>query len=209
MHRHYRFSKVLVAVAIAAAGIVLGGCTGVGGEDGEYLGGTSSDTGPADPTGVGEAPSGPKPPESTLTLGKRTKTGMLGSYCWESVSGATEAATGCADATGIPVPREDEALTVPQDWVLVFDYGGRGRPASVDASAYLLDRDSELRCPPGGRFLSPTEGRSVLEAGDLRVSRLGDRAQIPVGLPEGEYVVEVSVQVPEGDTAYYFRVVVV
>jgi hypothetical protein len=33
--------------------------------------------------------------------------------------------------------------------------------------------------------------------------------QIPVKLAAGEYVVEVSVQVPEGDAAYYFRVVVV
>jgi hypothetical protein len=30
-----------------------------------------------------------------------------------------------------------------------------------------------------------------------------------VDLPEGEYVVEVSVKVPEGDAAYCFRVAVV
>jgi hypothetical protein len=33
--------------------------------------------------------------------------------------------------------------------------------------------------------------------------------QFPVELPTGEYIVEVSVRVPEGDAAYYFRVVVV
>jgi hypothetical protein len=33
--------------------------------------------------------------------------------------------------------------------------------------------------------------------------------QIPVNLAAGEYVVEVSVRVPKGDAAYYFRVVVV
>jgi hypothetical protein len=33
--------------------------------------------------------------------------------------------------------------------------------------------------------------------------------QIPVKLAAGEYVVEVSVRMPEGDAAYYFRVVVV
>jgi hypothetical protein len=32
---------------------------------------------------------------------------------------------------------------------------------------------------------------------------------MPVGLPEGGYVVGVFVRVPEGDAAYYFRVVVV
>jgi hypothetical protein len=110
---------------------------------------------------------------------------------------------------GIPVPPEDEALTVPRGWVVVFDYGGRGRPASVDTGTYLLGRGSELRDTPSGLFLSPTEGRSASETEELRVSPLGDRAQIPVGLPEGEYVVEISVRVPEGDTAYYFRVVVV
>jgi hypothetical protein len=44
------------------------------------------------------------------------------------------------------------------------------------------------------------EGRAALEAKDLRVSRLG---------AAGEYIVEVSVRAPEGDAAYYFRIVVV
>ena len=44
---------------------------------------------------------------------------------------------------------------------------------------------------------------------DLRASRLGERVQIPVKLAAGQYVVEASVRVPEGDAAYYFRVVVV
>ncbi len=52
--------------------------------------------------GAGEGPSGPKPPDSTLTLGKRSVSGVLGSYCWTSPSGAT-----CADAAGIPVPPEE------------------------------------------------------------------------------------------------------
>lgn len=205
MHRRYRLFMVLVV--IVAAGIV--GCAGVSGENGGYLGETSSDTGPADPPGADGSPSGPRPPESTLILGKRTVTGVLGSYCWESVSGATEPVTRCADAAGIPVPREDEALTVPRSWVLVFDYGGRGWAASVAAAAYPLGQGNELHGPPGGRFLSPSEGRSALKAENLRVSRLVDRAQMPVELPEGEYVVEVSVRVPEGDAAYYFRVIVV
>ncbi len=52
--------------------------------------------------GAGEGPSGPKPPDSTLTLGNRSVSGVLGSYCWTSPSGAT-----CADAAGIPVPPEE------------------------------------------------------------------------------------------------------
>ena len=79
----------------------------------------------------------------------------------------------------------------------------------MDAGTYLLGRGSELRDTPSGLFLSPTKGRSASETEELRVSRLGDRAQIPVGLPEGEYVIEIFVRVPEGDAAYYSRVVVV
>ena len=48
-----------------------------------------------------------------------------------------------------------------------------------------------------------------MEAKDLRSSRLGERVQIPVKLATDEYVVEVSVRAPEGDAAYYFRIVVV
>jgi len=206
MRGRYRHFEVLVAVMIAAAGIVSAGCARVGGEAGEYPDPTSSGTGPADPTvAEGASPSGSEPPESTLTLGEHTRIGALGSYCWGSASGTTDAVAVCADAAGIPVPPEDEALTVPRGWVLVFDHGGSARPASVSAAAYPLGRCNVLRGPPGGRFLSPTERRPE----NLRVSRLGERAQMPVGLLEGEYVVEVSVRVPEGDAAYYFRIVMV
>ena len=158
-----------------------------------------------------EAPSGTtKPPDGVLILGKHMVTGVLGSYCWESASGATETVSRCADAVGIPVPPEDGALTVPRGWVLVFDYGGRGWSASVDVGAYPLERGKDsLSGSHRGVPLLRSEGRSALEAKNLRVSRLGQRVQIPVNLAAGEYVVEVSVRVPKGDAAYYFRVVVV
>jgi hypothetical protein len=173
------------------------------------LAGCARDVGEAPPgpeapnrTTTNEWPSGTtRPPDSVLILGKHVATGVLGSYCWESASGATETVSRCADA-GIPVPPEDEALTVPRGWVLVFDFGGRGWSASVDASAYPLDRGR-------GAPLVRGEGRPALEAKDLRVSRLGERVQFPVKLAAGEYVVEVSVRAPEGDAAYYFRIVVV
>jgi hypothetical protein len=193
----------IVAVGAAAGFFFLAGC-------GREAREAPSDPGARDRVTTNEVVSGSKPPESTLHLGRETETGLLGSYCWESVSGATETFAGCTDMAGIPIPPEDEALTVPRDWVLVFDYGGR-RLASVEARAYRLDREKgSLPGPDGGAFLVPSEGRSALETEDLRVSRLGlgDRVQFPVELPEGEYVVEVSVRVPEGDAAYYFRVVV-
>jgi hypothetical protein len=195
-------TRFWIVAAVAAAGIFLAGC---GWEARE----APSDPGARDPYATNEVVSGSKPPESTLTLGRRTETGVLGTYCWESVSGATEAFAGCTDTAGIPIPPEDEALTVPRDWVLVFDYGGR-RPASVEVRAYPLDQEKgSLPSPDGGAFMVSSEGRSASETEDLRVSRLGDRVQFPVELPTGEYIVEVSVRVPEGDAAYYFRVVVV
>jgi hypothetical protein len=180
--------------------------------------GCARDVGEASPnpeapnrTTTNERPSGTtKPPDGVLILGKHTVTGVLGSCCWESASGATQTVSKCADAAGIPVPPEDEALTVPRGWVLVFDYGERGWSASVDVGAYPLKRGKgSLSGPDRGAPLVKGEGRSVLEAKDLGVSRLGERVQIPVKLAAGEYVVEVSVRVPEGDAAYYFRIVVV
>ena len=66
---------------------------------------------------------------------------------------------------------------------------------------YPLDRGrGALSGPDRGAPLVRGEGRAALEAKDLRVSRLG---------AAGEYIVEVSVRAPEGDAAYYFRIVVV
>jgi hypothetical protein len=80
----------------------------------------------------------------------------------------------------------------------------------VDAGTYPLDRDKgSLPGLDGGALLEPGEGRPALESEDLRVNRLGDRSQIPVTLAAGEYIIEVSVRVPEGDATYYFCVVVV
>ena len=80
----------------------------------------------------------------------------------------------------------------------------------MDVGAYPLERERDsLSDPDRGAPLVRSEGRSTLEAKDLRASRLGERVQIQVKLAAGEYVVEVSVRAPEGDAAYYFRVVVV
>jgi hypothetical protein len=192
----------IVAFIVVVVGIFVSACGG----DAKH-----APPGPQAPirTPTSQAPSSPNPPHSTLTLGTRTITGVLGSYCWESVSGAAETFARCADAAGMPIPRQDEALTVPRGWVLVFDYGGKGRPASVGARAYPLEQ--KRGAPPGrtgGALLVPRAGRPALEANGLGVNRLGDRAQVPVKLSAGEYVVEISIVVPEGDAAYYFRVVV-
>ena len=175
-------SRLGIVAGIAAVAMVMAGCG----------------------HGAGEGPSGPKPPDSTLTLGNRSVSGVLGSYCWSSPSGAT-----CADAAGIPVPPEEEALTVPAGSGMVFDFGGSRRPTSVKAVAYPLGRGNELSGRRRGGFLVPSEGRSALTTEDLKVRRKGDRTEIPAELSPGEYVVELFVRVPGGnDATYYFRVAV-
>ena len=154
--------------------------------------------------GAGEGPSGPKPPDSTLTFANRSVSSVLGSYCWTSPSDAT-----CADAAGIPLPPEEQALAVPAGSVMVFDFGGSRRPTSVRAVAYPLGRGNELSGRRRGCFLVPGEGRSALATEGLKVRRKGDRTEIPAELPVGKYVVELFVRVSGGnDASYYFRVAV-
>src|SRR3712207_2773393 len=108
----------IAALLVVVVGVALTGCAQ---DVGEVPPGPEA----TNRTTTSEAPSGTtKPPHSTLILGKHAVAGVHGSYCWESASGANEAVSRCADAAGIPVPPEDEALTVPRDWVVVFDYGG-------------------------------------------------------------------------------------
>src|SRR3712207_2266847 len=48
-----------------------------------------------------------RPPDSTLSYGRREVTGSLGSYCW-----SYRGTMGCADAAGIPLPHEPQTLIV-------------------------------------------------------------------------------------------------
>ena len=154
-------------------------------------------------TATNEEPSISKPPQSPLSFGGRTVIGEIGSYCWSSPGSPAT----CADAAGIPVAREQQTLTVPTGSVLMFDYGGEGRPDSVEARAYPLKQEKQwLPGPEGTRLMRPEEGRSVLVTEDLKVHQEDDRITIPAELSPDEYVVEVLVGVPEGDASYYFRV---
>jgi hypothetical protein len=191
----------IVALIIGVVGIVffLAGCGGQAGE-------APSNPGAQERAATHEERSISRPPDSTLSFGNQTATGELGSYCWSS-SGSPAT---CADAAGIPVAPDQQALTVPPGSVLMFDYGGEGKPDSVEARAYPLEQEKEwLAGPDGTRLMRPKGERSVLATEDLKVRREDDRTSILVELSSGdEYVVEVSVQVPEGDASYYFRVAV-
>ena len=129
-----------------------------------------------------------EPPGGTLGFGDRTVAGVLGSYCWSSGSSAS-----CVDGAYPLVPGEEKILAVPADSDMVFDYGGEAPPDAVRAGAELLVPDGE----PNGSSSRP-----------LVTDGSGGRVTIPAGLPAGDYVVDVSVRVPEGDASYYFRVVV-
>ena len=187
----------IVALMVGVA-LVLAGCDGQAGE-------ASSDPGAQEHTATHGEPSIIRPPDSILAYGGRTVTGELGSYCWSSRGSPAT----CADAAGIPVARKQQPLTVPTGSVLMFDYGGEGRPDSVEARAYPLEQQKQwVAGAEGIRLMRPKGGRSVLATEDLRARREGDRRTIPAELTSGEYVVEVLVRVPEGDASYYFRVAV-
>ena len=71
-----------------------------------------------------------RPPESTLSYGGREVTGSLGSYCWSYGSSGV-----CADTAGQPPPKR-KTLTVPSGSEMVFRYGRRSSPNTVEATAY-------------------------------------------------------------------------
>jgi hypothetical protein len=185
----------IVALIVGVA-LVLAGCGGQASE-------APSDTTPKERTATNEESSFSRPPNSSLAYGGQAVTGELGSYCWSS---AGSPAT-CADAAGIPVAPEQQRLTVPTGSMLIFDYGGKRRPDSIEARAYPLEQNKRwVRGAEGARLMRPKGGRSVLETEDLRARREGDRTAIPAELNSGEYVVEILVRAPRGDASYYFRV---
>jgi hypothetical protein len=195
-------SLIVTVVVLASAG-----CTGGGhNEDGGYSGETTASPEPTRRATTNREPSISRPPDSTLACGRRTVTGELGSYCWSSPGLPAT----CADAAGIPLPREQQTLTVPTGSVPMFDYGGQGSLDSVEARAYPLGQEKRLLPGPDGTHLMRPKGeRSMLATEDLRARREeGDRVAIPAELSSGEYVVEVLVRVAEGDASYYFRVAV-
>jgi hypothetical protein len=138
----------------------------------------------------------PEPPGSTLSYGGETVEGGLGSYCW--LMGGSG---GCADAFAIILG--EEALEAPAGATLSFAYRGRALD-SLSVAAYKAGRE----VGEGGReddmFLPPSRGE---EAKDLKVRRFGTRARIVADLPAGEYVLEASVRMPQGDASYGFRLI--
>ena len=134
-----------------------------------------------------------RPPESTLSYGGREVKGLLGSYCWYYGNGGV-----CADAWAPQVPRKEQTLTVPSGSEMMFRYGGQRSPKMVTIDVYPLDK----------KGTSTASADSDL-SGSLKVHGSGVERTIPVELPPGEYVVEVSVEEPPDNEAdYSFRVMV-
>ena len=132
----------------------------------------------------------PEPPDSTLSFDGREVKGMLGSYCFSGNSGGT-----CVDTSWPLIPSKRKTLTVPPDSEMVFRYGGQSPPKTVEARAYSLKKLQEKEAT-----MRPDRS---LEAQGSGVQRT-----IPAELPPGEYVLEVFVKVQQGDSSYYFRIMV-
>jgi hypothetical protein len=171
---------ILALVVVVA--LVLVGCGGQAEE-------TPSNSGDRARATTQEEPSGSRPPESTLSYGSQSVTGELGSYCWGPPLGGM-----CVDKS-TPVPPKRETLSVPTGSVAVFDFGGSRQLRSVRAAIHPLE-------PSKGRLMPPTE--------HLKVHHEGGRAEMPVDLPAGQYLIDVSIQLVgvEGGASYFFRVAV-
>ncbi len=118
--------------AVALVGTIASGCGMIsgGGTDSSETAGTTGDPEASDDADRS------KPPESTLSYGGQTATGVLGSFCWARTTGGEgESGTGCFDVAEVPVP-----------------------PNSVEVGAYPLIRGEageaierlEIRCSGDG-----------------------------------------------------------
>ncbi len=141
-----------------------------------------------------------RPPESTLSYGGQEVKGTLGTYCWTS-----DRRGECVDSTGPPVRSKEKTLTVPSGSEVVFRYGGQSPPKTVEAGAYPLNKKGQLRIPPSHKKGQPGH---VISPHPLEAHGSGIERTVPAELPPGEYVLEVSVEEPQGGATYYFRVMV-
>ena len=124
-----------------------------------------------------------RPPDSTLSYGRRKVKGQLGSYCWDYGNSGL-----CADKAGIPPPRR-KTLTVPTGSEMVFRYGRQRPPNTVQLDVLPLGKQD------GSHPSLNAEGSGV-------------ERTIPVKLPPGEYVLSVFVREQQGDASYSFRIMV-
>ncbi len=175
--------------AAALVGTILSGCQMASGGGGMNSSETAETTG--DPKASGGA-NRFKLPESTLSYGGQTVTGVLGSFCWACIAGdEEESGTGCFDVAEVPTPPKEKTLAVPAGATLGFDYGGERQLNSVEAGA----------CP----LIRGEAGEAIVQ---LEIRRSGDGVRILAELPAGSYVIDVFVYVPAGDASYYFRALV-
>jgi hypothetical protein len=132
-----------------------------------------------------------EPPDSTLSYDRRQVKGALGSFCWFSGNSGA-----CADSIGPTIASKRKTLTVPPHSEMVFRYGWQNPPKTVEAGAYSLNKLKNEK--PG--VVRPDRS--------LKAQGSGVQRTIPAQLRPGEYVVEVSVKVQQGDPSYYFRILV-
>src|SRR5215213_4696513 len=76
----------------------------------------------------------PRPPKSTLFYGGREVKGELGSYCWSG------ACVDVASAPSAPPGSNQRPLSIPSGYKMLFHFGGRRPPDTVQADAYKLNK---------------------------------------------------------------------
>jgi hypothetical protein len=189
--------KVLMTLVLV---LLLAGCAAGRGDSAGSTTTQEETTAYKEETTVLTAGDFPKPPDSTLSYGGREVKGTLGTYCWESGKSGV-----CADAAWPVIPSKRNTLTVPPGSEMVFRYGGQSPPKVFryggkdyrkmgGVEAYSLKKLQKT-----GTFRPDSI---------LKVHGSGVERTIPAELPPGEYVVDVHVEVPQGGTNYFFRVMV-
>jgi hypothetical protein len=182
----YREMKVLMRLVLV---LLLAGCAAGRGDVASSTTTQEETTAYKEETTILTGGDLPKPPDSTLSYGGREVKGTLGSYCWGSSKSGV-----CADAVWPLIPSKRNTLTVPPGSEMVFRYGGQSPPKVGKVKAYSLKKLQKT-----GTFRPDST---------LKVHGSGVERTIPVALPQGEYVVEVHVEVPQGGTSYFFRITV-
>ncbi len=130
-----------------------------------------------------------RPPESTLSYDGQAEIGKLGLYRWGEDRSlgpignacSSTAPAGSSTAGNVP-PFTAEVLEIPDGSRLVFEHGGEEPLTEVSARSFAFEKGG-LRVP-------------VLTI-SLSGSPEGNRAEIPVDLPPGEYGISVHVSSPE------------
>lgn len=155
-------------------------------------------------------------PPGVLSFNGESQVGYGQVWSWafwhEGESFNSFSATPALGAFSVP----EEKLVVCKGALIRFCYGGSQSLVESSARAFPIEAKDLQRCDEplsseSSERLSLLSGFLIEPAiAQLPVSTLSSGRQIEVltDLPDGEYAVEVSVEVPQGNVSYSFHIVV-